>query len=143
MVVDGCKWRDLSGDLPPWQTVYTYFRNWRKDGAWEAIHTRLRGWARAVSGRPESPSEVIIDSQSVPTATMVHQAVGYDGGKNIKGRKRHAIVDTLGLLMIVLVTAASTPERAGIKQAFQKLMALKPQVARLYLVCGPMVGIAV
>ena len=134
VVVNSCKWRDLPGDLPPWQTVYTYFRNWRRDGIWKAIHQRLRGWTRAVSGRAESPSEVIIDSQSVPTATMVNQAVGYDGGKQIKGRKRHVIVDTLGLVMTVLVTAASKPERAGIKQAFEKLMKLKRQVARLYLV---------
>lgn len=134
VVVNSCKWRDLPGDLPPWQTVYTYFRNWRRDGTWQAIHQRLRGWTRAVSGRAESPSEVIIDSQSVPTATMVNQAVGYDGGKKIKGRKRHVIVDTLGLVMTVLVTAASEPERAGIKQAFEKLMKLKRQVARLYLV---------
>lgn len=134
VVVDGCKWRDLPGDLPPWQTVYTYFRNWRKDGTWRAIHTRVRGWTRVAAGRHESPSEVIIDSQSVATATMVNQAVGYDGAKHIKGRKRHAIVDTLGLVMFVLVTAASTPERAGIKQTFEKLMKLKQQVARLYLV---------
>lgn len=134
VVVNSCKWRDLPGDLPPWQTVYTYFRSWRKDGTWQAIHQRLRGWTRAVAGRAESPSEVIIDSQSVPTATMVNQAVGYDGGKKIKGRKRHVIVDTLGLVMTVLVTAASKPERAGIKQAFQALMKLKRQVARLYLV---------
>ena len=134
VVVNSCKWRDLPGDLPPWQTVYTYFRNWRKDGTWQAIHTRVRGWTRAAAGRAESPSEVIIDSQSVPTDTMVNQAVGYDAGKQIKGRKRHTIVDTLGLVMYVLVTAASQPERAGIQQAFQKLMRLKQQVARLYLV---------
>ena len=57
VVVNSCKWRDLPGDLPPWQTVYTYFRNWRTDGTWQAIHQRLRGWTRAVAGRAESPSE--------------------------------------------------------------------------------------
>ena len=134
VVVQGCKWRDLPGDLPPWQTVYTYFRNWKKDGTWQAVHTQLRGWTRAVSGRAESPSEVIIDSQSVPTATMVNEAVGYDGAKQINGRKRHTIVDTLGLVMYVFVSAASKPERAGAKQAFEKLMQMKQQVARLYLV---------
>lgn len=134
VVVQGCKWRDLPGDLPPWQTVYTYFRNWKKEGTWQAVHTQLKGWTRAVSGRAESPSEVIIDSQSVPTATMVNEAVGYDGAKQIKGRKRHTIVDTLGLVMYVLVSAASQPERAGAKRAFEKLMQMKQQVARLYLV---------
>lgn len=134
VVVQGCKWRDLPGDLPPWQTVYSYFRNWREDGTWQALHTQLRGWTRAAAGRPESPSEVIIDSQSVATATMVNEAVGYDGGKQIKGRKRHTVVDTLGLVMMVVVTAANHPERDGAKQAFQKLMQMKQQVSRLYLI---------
>lgn len=134
VVVQGCKWRDLPGDFPAWQTVYTYFRNWRKDGVWEAIHTQLRGWTRVMAGREESPSEVIIDSQSVATATMVNQSVGYDGGKKIKGRKRHTIVDTLGLVMMVWVSAANEPERAGAKQALRQLMKMKQQVSRLYLV---------
>jgi len=67
VVTQGCKWRDIPGDFPAWQTVYTYFRNWRKDGTWKAIHDRLRGWTRAAAGRQESPSEVILDSQSVPS----------------------------------------------------------------------------
>lgn len=77
VVVQGCKWRDLPGDFPAWQTVYPYFRTWKQDGTWEAIHARLRGWSRAEAGRLESPSEVILDSQSVPTVAMVREAVGY------------------------------------------------------------------
>lgn len=134
VVVQGCKWRDLPGDFPAWQTVYTYFRNWKRDGTWEAIHTRLRGWSRAEAGRPESPSEVILDSQSVPTVAMVHEAVGYDVAKKTKGRKRHTVVDTLGLLMCVVVTAASVPEREGGKQVLQRLATLGAKVRRLYLV---------
>ena len=65
VVVQGCKWRDIPGDMPPWSTVYTYFRNWRNDGTWLVIHDRLRGWVRADSGRHQSPSEAIVDSQSV------------------------------------------------------------------------------
>ncbi len=84
VVVQGCKWRDLPGDLPPWSTVYAYFRNWRNDGTWLAIHDRLRSWERVSRGRQESPSEAIVDSQSVPTATMVHEAVGYDVAKQTK-----------------------------------------------------------
>lgn len=73
-------------------------------------------WARADRGRPGSPSEAIVDSQSVATATMVHDSVGFDSAKHTKGRKRHLTVDTLGLVLRVLVTAASVPEREGGKQ---------------------------
>lgn len=121
VIVQGCKWRDIPGDLPPWSTVYTYFRNWRNDGTWLAIHDRLRSWVRADNGRHGSPSESILDSQSVSTDTMVNEAVGYDGAKKRKGRKRHTVVDTLGLVLRVVVTAASVPERAGGKQVLTKV----------------------
>jgi putative transposase len=134
LVVQGCKWRDLPSDFPAWQTVYTYFRNWREDGTWQAIHDRLRAWNRTQAGRPESPSEVVLDSQSVPTSTMVHQEVGYDTYKATKGRKRHTVVDTLGLVMCVLVTAASVPEREGGKQVLERLKQMGERVRRLYLV---------
>jgi len=134
LVAQGCSWRDLPGDFPAWQTVYTYYRNWVKDGTWDALHGRLRGWTRADNDRPESPSEVILDSQSVPTAPMVHRSVGYDVAKATKGRKRHLVVDTLGLMMAVVVTAASVPERAGGQQALQTLHQLGERAARVYLV---------
>ena len=134
VVVQGCKWRDIPGDLLPWSTAYTYFRNWRNDGTWITLHDRIRGWVRAEAGRPESPSEAILDSQSVATATMVHEAVGYDAGKKTKGRKRHAVVDTLGLLLCVVVTAASLPEREGGKQVLKKVSQMGHRVARLYLI---------
>jgi transposase len=86
----GCTWRNLPEDFPAWQTVYTYFRNWRKDGTWVAIHEKLRDWVRSEQGRKPDPSEAIIDSQSVKTAAMLNQSVGYDAGKKIKGRKRAA-----------------------------------------------------
>lgn len=134
VVVHGCKWRDLPGDFPAWQTVYTYFRNWKMDETWDRIHERLRGWSRAAAGRPESPAEVILDSQSVPTVAMVQKAVGYDAAKKTKGRNRPTVVDTLGWLMCVVVTAASGPEREGGKQALERLFALGEKVRRLYLV---------
>ena len=134
VVVQGCKWRDIPGDLPPWPTVYTYFRNWRDDGTWLRIHDRLRGWTRADSDRVESPSEAILDSQSVTTATMVNEAVGYDGAKNRKGRKRHTVVDTLGLVLRVVVTAASVPERAGGKQVLTKVREMGESVSRLSVI---------
>ncbi|MDV2996869.1 MAG: IS5 family transposase ISAcma43 [Chroococcidiopsis sp. SAG 2025] len=134
VVVQGCKWRDIPSDFPAWQTVYTYFRNWRKQGIWMAIHDRLRNWVRADNARPISPTEAIIDSQSVATATMVHESVGFDKAKHIKGRKRHTAVDTLGLVLRVIVTTASLPEREGGKQVLQKVDQMGDAVARLYLI---------
>lgn len=121
VVVQGRQRRDIPGDLWPWSTAYTYFRTWRQDGTWTALHDRVRGWVRAEAGRPDSPSEAILDSQSVATATMVNQSVGYDVGKKTKGRKRHAVVDTLGLLLCVVVTAASLPEREGGKRVLENV----------------------
>lgn len=134
VVVQGCKWRDIPGDLPPWSTAYTYFRNWREDGTWLAIHDRLRSWVRAANGRQESPSEAILDSQSVSTATMVNEAVGYDSAKHRKGRKRHTVVDTMGLVLRVVVTAASVPERAGGKQVLTKVHEMGAAVSRLCVI---------
>ncbi len=116
ILVEGVRWRALSGDFPAWQTVYTYFRNWRQDGTWLKIHDSLREWMRIEIQRYKSPSEAIIDSQSVKSAAMAHQSVGYDAGKKIKGRKRFLSVDTLGLVLRILVTAASLGEREGGKQ---------------------------
>jgi transposase len=98
VLCEGCTWRGLPGEFPPWQTVYTYFRRWSEDGTWQVIHDGLYVITRLAASRRESPSELIIDSQSVKTANYVHQAVGYDGAKHIKGRKRHTVVDTLGLV---------------------------------------------
>lgn len=133
VVVQGCKWRDLPGDFPAWQTVYTYFHNWREDGTWIAIHDRLRGGVRVDKGRHGSPSEASVDSQSVATAT-VHDSVGFDSAKHIKGRKRHLTVDTLGLVLRVLVTAASVPEPEGGKQVLAKVHCMGEAVSRLYLI---------
>lgn len=85
------------------KTVYHYFRQWRIDGDWQRIHEQLRQWVRAIEDRHPSPTAAILDSQSVETATMIHPEVGYDGGKKTKGRKRHLLVDTLGLMMVVVV----------------------------------------
>jgi putative transposase len=86
-LVEGVRWRALPGDFPAWQTVYTYFRNWRKDGTWLNIHNRLYRCSRIEQERLPSPSEAVLDSQSVKSAAGVHQAVGFDAGKLIKGRK--------------------------------------------------------
>ena len=98
----GCAWRMLPHDFPPWQTVYGYFRTWRKGGVWEAMNDALREAVRQEAGRETEPSAAIIDSRSVKTT-------------EVKGRKRHIIVDVMGLLLAVVVHKASIQERAGAK----------------------------
>lgn len=131
VLVEGIHWRGMPHDLPPWQTVYTYFRNWRQDGTWVNIHDHLRDWKRIEQEHDPCPSEVSVDSQSVKTAAGVKVAVGYDAGKQIKGRKRFITVDTLGLILRVLITAASTPERAGGKQVLKKVHEMGKPASRL------------
>lgn len=131
ILVAGCAWSLLPHDFPKWKTVYHYFRQWRIDGDWERIHEQLRQWVRAIEDRHPSPTAAILDSQSVETATMIHPEVGYDAGKKTKGRKRHLLVDTLGLMMVVVVTAASLPEREGAKLIFKKVNESKQRFFRL------------
>lgn len=134
VLCEGCCWRALPGDFPAWQTVYTYFRNWRKDGTWLEIHDRLHEWTRIEANRYPSPSEAIIDSQSVKSAAMVTQAVGFDKGKLVKGRKRFMTVDTLGLGLRVLVTAANVGEREGGKQVLKRVKQMGKGTARLHTI---------
>lgn len=134
VLCEGCRWRAIPGDFPNWQTVYTYFRNWRKDGTWVRMHDRLRLWMRVASDRQPSLSEAIVDSQSVKSAALVSLAVGYDAGKKIKRRKRFLTVDTLGLVLRVLVTAASTGERCTRKQVLNKVKQMGTAVSRLNII---------
>lgn len=108
----GIQWRLLPSDFPPWQTVYHVFRQWTRDHTWESLNARLRAHVRATHGKRCRPTAAILDSQSVKSAGH-GGAVGYDAAKQITGRKRHLLVDTLGLVLGVAVTPASTPERDG------------------------------
>lgn len=131
IVVAGCAWRMLPHDFPKWKTVYGYFRAWREDGTWEAIHERFVLWIRVSEDREAVPSAASLDSQSVKTATPAALAVGFDGGKLVKGRKRHLMVDTLGLVMMVVVTAANVSAPKGAKLIFEKLTQIPRRTARL------------
>jgi putative transposase len=116
----GCAWRLLPHDLPPWQIVYHYFRRWRKDQTWERLHDRLRVEVREAEGREAEPSAAILDAQSVKTADHCG-ARGFDAGKQVNGRKRHILVDTIGLLLVVVVHAANLQDREGARLVLEAL----------------------
>ncbi|MGI8639484.1 MAG: IS5 family transposase [Pyrinomonadaceae bacterium] len=118
----GCAWRYLPKDYPPWKTVYHYFRAWRKCGWWKKTNKRLRRLLRLKSGRSAQSSVGIIDSQSSKTVDTAREAVSFDGGKKVKGRKRHLLVDSLGLLIVVVVHAAGISETAGAREVLAELV---------------------
>jgi putative transposase len=117
---EGCRWRALPHDFPPWKTVYNYYEAWTADGTWDQILTALRRRVRQAAGRDPHPRVGCIDSQSVKTAGGGDE-VGTDGGKKVRGRKRHLVVDTLGLLLGVLVTAANVDDAQAARELFAQM----------------------
>ncbi|MGW4874368.1 IS5 family transposase [Streptomyces chartreusis] len=112
LVDNGIKWRAMPVDFPPWDRIYAFFRRWRDNALVKEFHDRLRGQVREELGRDTQPTAAVIDSQSVKADAVVGgDSRGFDGGKLVNGRKRHVVVDTLGLLLGVMVTAADTGDR--------------------------------
>jgi transposase len=129
---NGIKWRSLPADYPTWDRVYAYFRRWRRAGLVKEFHDRLRGRVREAEGRQAEPTAAIIDSQSVKGASSVPAASrGYDGGKKINGRRRHVITDSIGLILMVLVTAANVTDRQA---ALVMLPCLRARFRKITLV---------
>jgi transposase len=131
----GCQWRMIPRDLLPWDAAYRWYAAWRADGTWDLIHDALRAQVRVADGRDPAPSAGVLDAQSILTGEG-GQARGYDAGKRTRGRKRHIVTDTLGLLLVVMVTSASVQDRHGGKAILQLLAARFSSIALIWADAG-------
>lgn len=131
LLQSGCQWDMLPKDFPPWQTVYRYFRAWAENGTWDRIHDALYCAVRDLEGREASPTLAMIDAQSVKTGSDARGDIGFDGGKNVKGRKRHIAVDILGLILKADVHSAGIQDRDGAARALDKITARFPFIENI------------
>ena len=132
IVKGGIPWRLLPVGFPPWKTVHSIFRKWTRDHTWENLNDRLRALAREQQDKRCRPTTAILDSQSVKSDGH-GGTVGYDAGKKIKGRKRHLLVDTLGLVLAVAVTAANVPEREGAQRLLSRVLGWFTWLRRMWV----------
>jgi putative transposase len=128
----GCHWRLLPHDFPPWSTVYYHFRRFRSSGLWSLILKALDAAERKRVGKDPQPTAAIIDSQSVKTVEESAHPSGYDAHKNVKGRKRHLLVDTSGLPLSIYVTSADVQDRVGARCLLAGLKALLPRLKKIW-----------
>jgi transposase len=130
----GVQWRYLPHDFPHWNTVYGYFVKWQREGVFAQLNGLLRQLLRRKEGRDAEPSACVIDAQSVKTSTSVHvSSQGVDAGKKIVGRKRNIVTDTIGLLLAVLVTAASVQDSAAGSRLIDQVAAEHPSVRKVWV----------
>src|SRR5215218_8180041 len=132
----GCQWRLLPHDFPRWPTVYWYFRKWRIDGTWEKINQSIRERLRVRLKRDPEPSAGVVDSQSVRSTAVGGEERGFDGGKKIKGRKRHILVDTEGFVLKAKVHSAKVMDYEGIKTLLRQADGRFPRLSHLWLDAG-------
>ena len=119
--------------LPPWATVFWYFKRWREDGVVDRLHDALRDQVRDAAGRDPMASAGCVDAQSVKGADTVGAAVrGFDAGKKVNGRKRHIVVDTMGLLLLVVITSAGVQDRDGARTLLEKVKMAMPSLSLLW-----------
>ena len=146
VVRTGCAWRLLPREFPPWQTVFWYFKRWRGDGSLDRVHDALRDRLRDADGRDPMASAATVDAQPVKAAdTVGPPPPAATTGQKVNGRKRHIVVDTLGLLLVVLVTAASVQDRDGGARVLDRLRFRMPSVAVIWAdggYAGRLVGYA-
>ena len=127
----GCQWRMIPHDLLPWDAAYRWYRIWSTNGTIDRVHDALRDRIRINAGRDARPSAAVLDAQSIKSSEGGH-ARGFDMGKKTTGRKRHLVVDTLGLLLVVMVTAASVQDRPGGRRILQLVADRFPSIALVW-----------
>jgi transposase len=135
VLVTSASWRQMPRDLVRWDVAYRWFRAWSADGTWARIHDQLRDLVRAAEGRDPQPSAAVLDSQSAKSAEG-GEDIGYDAGKRVRGRKRHLLVDTNGLVLRAVVHSASVQDRAGAKRVLAGLHRDFPHIALVWVEGG-------
>ncbi|WP_223884200.1 IS5 family transposase [Micromonospora craniellae] len=120
MLRSGCAWRMMPRDLAPPDAAHRWFTAWRRNGTWDAIHDELRRQVRVAAGRGPEPTAAVLDAQSIKSSEG-GECRGFDMGKKTTGRKRHLVVDTMGLILVVMVTSASVNDRPGGRRILQRL----------------------